>query len=90
MVFGFSSGGVVALDAAALTPGMTKVGVYEPALIVDDSRKPVPTDYTEHLTRLAAEGKRDEAVEYFLTRSVGIPAEYVAGAKQDQATCSGF
>ncbi len=90
MVFGISSGGVVSLDAAALTPGMTKVGVYEPSLIVDDSRQPVPADYTEHLTTLAAEGKRDEAVAYFLTRAVGIPAEYIGGMKQDQATWSGM
>ncbi|MGH2486429.1 MAG: alpha/beta fold hydrolase, partial [Ktedonobacterales bacterium] len=40
MVFGISSGGVLSLDAAAVTPGITKVGVYEPALIVDDSRPP--------------------------------------------------
>jgi len=85
-----SSGGVVSLDAAAVTPGITKVGVYEPALIVDDSRQPVPADYTEHLTTLAAEGKRDEAVEYFLTQAVGIPAEYIGGMKQDQATWSGM
>jgi pimeloyl-ACP methyl ester carboxylesterase len=57
MVFGLSSGAVVSLDAAALTPGIPKVGVYEPVLIVDDSRQPVPTNYTEHLTRLSAEGK---------------------------------
>ena len=90
MVFGISSGGVLSLDAAAVTPGLTKVGVYEPALIVDDSRQPVPADYTEHLTTLAAEGKRDEAVAYFLTQAVGIPAEYVGGIKQDQATWSGL
>ena len=40
---------------------MTKVGVYSPSLIVDDSRQPVAADYTEHLTTLVAEGKRDEA-----------------------------
>ena len=90
MVFGISSGGVLSLDAAAVTPGMTKVVVYEPALIVDDSRQPVPADYTEHLTQLLAEGKRDEAVEYFLTQAVGIPAEYIGGMKQDQATWSGM
>lgn len=90
MIFGFSSGAVVSLDAAAVTPGMTRVGVYEPALIVDDSRQPVPADYTEHLTRLAAEGKRDEVVEYFLTQAAGIPAEYIGGMKQDQATWSGM
>jgi pimeloyl-ACP methyl ester carboxylesterase len=90
MVFGISSGGVVSLDAAAVTPGISKVGVYEPSLIVDDSRPPVPADYTEHLTTLAAEGKRDEAVEYFLTQAVGIPAAYLGGMKQDQATWSGM
>ena len=90
MVFGISSGGVVSLDAAAVIPGITKVGVYEPALIVDDSRQPVPADYTEHLTTLAAQGKRDEAVAYFLTQAVGIPAEYIGGMKQDQATWSGM
>jgi pimeloyl-ACP methyl ester carboxylesterase len=90
MVFGISSGGVLSLDAAAVTPGIPKVAVYEPALIVDDSRQPVPDDYTEHLTTLAAEGKRDEAVEYFLTQAVSIPAEYIGGIKQDQATWSGM
>jgi pimeloyl-ACP methyl ester carboxylesterase len=90
MVFGISSGAVVSLDAAAATPGMTKVGVYEPALIVDDSRQPVPADYAEHLMTLAAQGKRDEAVAYFLTQAVGIPTEYIGGMKQDQATWSGM
>ena len=90
MIFGLSSGAVVSLDAAAVTPGITKVGVYEPALIVDDSRQPVPTNYTEHLTTLAAQGKRDEAVAYFLTQAVGIAAEYIGGMKQDQATWSGM
>jgi len=90
MIFGISSGSVVSLDAAAVIPGMTKVVVYEPALIVDDSRQPVPADYTEHLTTLAAEGKREAAVEYFLTQAVGIPAEYIGGMKQDQATWSGM
>src|SRR5438876_1133759 len=90
MIFGISSGSVVSLDAAAATPGITTVVVYEPSLIVDDSRQPVPADYTEHLTTLAAEGKRDEAVEYFLTQAVGIPTEYIGGMKQDQATWSGM
>jgi len=90
MVFGISSGAVLSLDAAAVTPGIAKVGVYEPALIVDDSRQPVPADYAEHLMTLAAEGKRDEAVEYFLTQAVGIPTEYIGGMKQDQATWSGM
>ncbi len=89
MVFGISSGAVVSLDAAAVTPGTARVVVYEPSLIVDDSRQPVPADYAEHLMTLAAEGKRDEAVAYFLTQAVGIPAEYLGDMKQDLAMWSG-
>jgi pimeloyl-ACP methyl ester carboxylesterase len=90
MVFGISSGAVLSLDAAAVTPGMTRLVVYEPSLIVDDSRQPVPIDYAEHLMLLSVEGKREEAAEYFLTQAVGIPADYIAGIKQDQAAWSGL
>jgi pimeloyl-ACP methyl ester carboxylesterase len=85
IVFGFSSGGVVALDAAALIPGITKIGVYEPAIIVDDSRQPVPADYAAHLLTLSVENKRDEAVEYFMIHAVGVPAEYIGGMKADSS-----
>lgn len=83
MVFGLSSGSVVVLDTAAVTPGITKVAVYEPSLIVDDSRRSVAPDYVAHLNKLVADGKRGDAVEYFMTEAVGIPAEYVGGMKQD-------
>jgi pimeloyl-ACP methyl ester carboxylesterase len=90
MVIGFSSGGAVTLETAAATPGITKVVVYEVPFIVDDGRQPVPDDYAEHLMTLGSEDKRDEAVEYFLRYAVGIPAEYIGGMKQDQATWSGM
>lgn len=83
MVLGFSSGSVLALDAAAVTPGMTKLAVYEPPLVVDAGRPGVGTDYVDRLNQLLAAGKPDQAVEYFLVTAVGIPAEYAAGAKQD-------
>src|SRR5258707_1636786 len=35
MVFGISSGAVLSLDTTAVTPGITKVVVYEPPFIVD-------------------------------------------------------
>ncbi len=79
MVLGFSSGSAVALDAAAVSPGIVKVAVYEAPFIVDDSRQPVPTDYAEQLMKLGSQGKREEAVEYFLTHAVGIPAENING-----------
>jgi pimeloyl-ACP methyl ester carboxylesterase len=83
MVLGFSSGCAVALDTAAVTPGITKICLYEPPFIVDDSRPPLPADYVTHLNVLVAAGKREEAVKYFLNVAVGIPEEYLAGAAQD-------
>jgi pimeloyl-ACP methyl ester carboxylesterase len=84
MLVGFSSGGVVTLETAAVTPGVTKAFVYEVPFIVDDSRPPLD-HYEGHTTKLVAEGKLDELLEYFVTAVAGIPAEFVGGIKQDQA-----
>ena len=84
MLVGFSSGGAVTLETTAVTPGVTKAFVYEVPFIVDDSRQPLE-DYEGHTTRLVAEGKLDELIEYFITVVAGVPAEFVGGIKQDQA-----
>jgi len=84
MLVGFSSGGAVTLETTAVTPGVTKAFVYEVPFIVDDSRQPLE-DYEGHTTKLVAEGKLDELIEYFITAVAGIPAEFVGGIKQDQA-----
>lgn len=89
MLFGVSSGGAVTLETTAATPGVTKAFVYEVPFIVDDSRQPLD-DYEGHTTKLVAEGKLDELVEYFMTQVAGIPAEYVGGMKQDQGLWGGM
>ena len=82
-VFGHSSGAVLALDAARSLPtAITKLAIYEPPFVVDDSRPPTPEDYVSHVTNLVASGKRGEAVEYFMTKTVLIPAEMVAQMRQ--------
>jgi len=83
MVFAMSSGGALALDAANNGLNITKLALYEPTFIVDNSRPPVPEDYVEQLTRLASEGHRGDAVEYFLVNGAGIPPEYIAPMRQD-------
>jgi pimeloyl-ACP methyl ester carboxylesterase len=75
--FGHSSGAVLALETAVATPGITKLVLYEPPFIVDDSRPPLPDDYVERLKELAATDRRGEAVEYFMTTGVGVPAEAI-------------
>jgi pimeloyl-ACP methyl ester carboxylesterase len=89
MLFGISSGGAIALETAAVTPGVTKVFVYEVPFIVDDSRESLE-NYEEHTNKLVAEGKLDELVEYFMTTVAGVPAEFVSGMKQDQGMWDGM
>ena len=81
-VFGHSSGAVLALEAARLlSTRITKLAVYEPPFIIDDSRPPTPEDSARHLTELVSSGRRGEAVEYFMTQ-VGTPAEAIAQMRQ--------
>ena len=78
-VFGHSSGAVLALEAARLLGSrIDKLALYEPPFIVDDTRTPAPQDYVPHLNKLIAEGRRSEAVEYFMTDMILVPAEMVA------------
>src|SRR6266496_2674899 len=81
-VFGHSSGAVLALEAARLLPTkITKLALYEPPFIIDNSRPPAPVDYAAHLSELVSSGRRGEAVAYFMTE-VGTPAEMVAQMRQ--------
>ena len=78
-VFGHSSGGVLALEAAHLLEGkIKKLALYEPPFIIDDSRPPIPQDYVPHLNELIAAGRRNEAVEYFMTDAMLLPADILA------------
>ncbi|WP_405609246.1 alpha/beta fold hydrolase [Streptomyces sp. NBC_01508] len=85
-LFGFSSGAVLALEAAdALNGKVSEVALYEPPFILDDSRPPLPADYVERLGASLEAGDRGQAVELFMTEAVGIPAEYVEGMKNQPA-----
>jgi len=79
---GFSSGAVLALDAAAAGLPITRVAMFEPPFVVDDSRPPGPADYVQRLDASIASGRPGDAVELFLTGAVGMPAEFVDGMRQ--------
>ncbi|QNK60731.1 alpha/beta hydrolase [Paenibacillus sp. PAMC21692] len=83
-LFGSSSGAVLALEAANLLgASIVKLYLYEPPFIINDSRKPVPVDYVEHLNALIEADKRSEAVEYFASEALGIPGEFIGYMKAD-------
>jgi pimeloyl-ACP methyl ester carboxylesterase len=78
-LWGSSSGAVLALIAAESVP-VTKLALWEPPFIPDDLPRP-PEDQVSQYETMVAEGRRGDAVEYFMTKIIGMPAEVVAGAR---------
>jgi len=82
VVFGWSSGAILALDAAAAGLPITRLALFEPPFVVDNSRPPAPADYVQRLDDCIADGRRGDAVELFLTAAAGMHADAVAGVRQ--------
>ena len=82
-LYGISSGAVLTLDAAQHLAGrVTRLALYEPPFIIDDSLPPLPDDYVERLDQLVADGQRGDAVDYFLRAAIQLPEEYMAGMRE--------
>jgi pimeloyl-ACP methyl ester carboxylesterase len=81
-LFGWSSGAVLALDAAAAGLPIARLALFEPPFVVDDSRPPLPADYVERLDAAVADGRPGDAAELFLTAAAGMPPEAAAGVRQ--------
>jgi pimeloyl-ACP methyl ester carboxylesterase len=80
-LFGMSSGGALALSAAAaLGDAVSHVAVYEVPFMPAPA-SPAAQAYTEELTAALAAGNRDAAVAAFLRR-VGTPEPAIAGIRQ--------
>jgi pimeloyl-ACP methyl ester carboxylesterase len=73
-LFGSSSGGVLALDAAAALANVDGVVVYEPPFIVSDGRAPDPSRFVPAITDAVGAGRLDDAARLFFIKSMGIPA----------------
>ncbi|GAA2557379.1 MULTISPECIES: alpha/beta fold hydrolase [Streptomyces] len=80
-LYGVSSGGALALRAAASGLPVRHAAVYETpyAMSEDDLRE--RARYTERLTAALAEGRRGDAVELFL-RLTGLGEAVIQGARQ--------
>jgi pimeloyl-ACP methyl ester carboxylesterase len=79
-VYGTSSGGALALEAAASGLAITKLALWEVPYFLDESIRP-PADQVERYDEMIATGRRGDAVEYFMTKVVGLPPEFVAFAR---------
>jgi alpha-beta hydrolase superfamily lysophospholipase len=75
-VYGHSSGARLALDAAAHGLPITRLAVYEPPFLTDDSR-PRPVDLQARVEKLLAAGNRREAAALHLVES-GTPEHIVS------------
>jgi pimeloyl-ACP methyl ester carboxylesterase len=79
-VYGTSSGAALALEAAAAGLPVTKLALWEPPYIRDPAARP-PADQVDTYERMLAEGRRDDAAEYFMSKVVRMPDDFVAFAK---------
>ena len=79
-LYGTSSGGALALEAAASGLAVGKLAMWEPPFVVDENVRP-PTDQVERYNEMIGEGRRGDAVEYFMSQVVGLPPEFVAQAR---------
>jgi pimeloyl-ACP methyl ester carboxylesterase len=79
-LYGTSSGAALALEAAASGLVVTKLALWEPPFILDENLRP-PKDQVEQYDKMLAEGRRGDAVKYFMAKVVGMPPEFVAQAR---------
>lgn len=78
-VLGMSSGAAIALEGAASGLPILRLALYEPPYVADgDGDGARHAGHQAHLAALIAAGKRGDAVSYFMTRMVGMPAAFAA------------
>lgn len=71
-VWGLSSGGVLALRAAAAGSNIKKLAIYQPPFVTDGGRTP-PADLQQELDTLVAQDRRSDAVRAMMTKGMGAP-----------------
>lgn len=82
LVYGHSSGGCLALDAAAeLSDKVRKLAIYEPPYNDDPKARAAWTVYIKNLSDTLADDRRGDAVALFLA-SEGTPAAEIEAMRQ--------
>jgi pimeloyl-ACP methyl ester carboxylesterase len=83
MVFGGSSGAGLALTAAARTPAISRLAVWEPPYHVDDSAPHLPDDFGTRLAGLVEQSRPGDAVELFMVEAAEVPVAAVAAMRAE-------
>lgn len=82
-VYGFSSGALLALHAAAAGLAIPKLALLEPPIATDQDR-PAQAAFTAHIAQLLAADRREGLVTHVLT-SIGVPDEVIAGMRESES-----
>lgn len=77
-VFGHSSGATLALEAVRQGLPARRLALYEPPMVVDDSRPPVGDGFGVRVRDLVDAGHRGAAVRLFMTEGVRVPRSMTA------------
>lgn len=80
-VVGHSSGAALAVEAAAAGLPITELVAFEPPYAESEDEQRQGRQYVADLTEVLAAGRRDAALELFMTL-VGMPPEAIAGTRQ--------
>ncbi|MEV5438044.1 alpha/beta fold hydrolase [Streptomyces sp. NPDC052682] len=80
-LYGISSGGALALRAAASGLPVRRVAVYEVPYAMSEEEATARAAYTERLSEALGQGRRGDAVELFL-RQTGMAESVIEGARQ--------
>jgi pimeloyl-ACP methyl ester carboxylesterase len=78
-VFGISTGGVLALEAARQGVAITALALFEPPFIV---ARAAPGALVGPLTELVTHGRCGEAVDLYLTRTAALPPDVTAALRR--------
>jgi len=73
-VWGLSSGGILALQAAAAGLPIRRLAIQEPPLVVNPADRRPPADMRQRVSELIDAGQRGEAVRYVMVDGMGAPS----------------
>lgn len=73
-LYGTSSGGAIALFAAARGLPVDRLAIFEVPFTDVPGGRPMPRGYQAEVERLVAENRRPELAKYFMVKMIGMPA----------------